>query len=348
MTTRYYFASLRHTNQGIAQGCINEIEDTLLSCSEGAYLSGDNLPDSNQVGNKFLFVTAMTIHQVCQILDSIDNWRTRFDKVCAYVTDSFISESDYNKSPWRKRFSKSMKTIGMLDYIFISTGSNVAEFQEFYNIPAMFIPIACDVVKFGSSNSNRFIDINGYGRQDPEISALLADIYNKPGTPDIYYHTDHMQTMSVKNHQQQRYLFWKILQQSKILLAYDPVKADTSNRFKFSFVALRWMEGITAGCLVVGKRPDCKEAEELLFWEDSTIELPDEINAIPGSIRTLLEDTQHVEAIRNRNYLHALKYHDWRYRFADIHSALGLEYPQALVNELAAIKESAQSIENAS
>ncbi len=60
-----------------------------------------------------------------------------------------------------------------------------------YDVPVEVMPLAADVLKFGSGSVQRIIDVIGYGRQQREHSDLLSATFKQPGSARTYYHTDH-------------------------------------------------------------------------------------------------------------------------------------------------------------
>ena len=104
--------------------------------------------------------------------------------------------------------------------------------------------------------------------------------------------------------------------------------------FPHSFVTLRWFEGGAAGCAIAGKRPTTPIAEQLLDWEDATLELPDDPEASADFIEELLQDQQRLESIHKRNYIQNLTRHDWRWRIKNMLEQLQIPLPAPLANEL--------------
>jgi hypothetical protein len=112
---------------------------------------------------------------------------------------------------------------------------------------------------------------------------------------------------------------------SCITLAYDLKRVDPGNRqFPYSLVAQRWFEGLAAGCVVVGYRPNCPEADELLNWQDATLECPEDPEQFLQFIDELVIDPGRVAAIRQANFQNMLQAHDWGYRVVAILAAMGI------------------------
>jgi hypothetical protein len=356
----YYILSWRANHFTPAQAVLNEFEDVLIESCDGTLISPKipyhhmnifnrikqyipplhvaNIPKKNlKTKGRILILVSLSIwHSL--ILRYIAEWRSIFDIVCAYIFDAFLPVEGLGS--WR--FHNFRKLVNSMDYLFIPMTGSLEQFRQTFKVPVAMVPLAADVIKFGSPKSDRFIDLMGYGRQDNEHSRLFENAFNLSKSNHIYYHTGHMTIERINDFYAHRRLFWKLLCNSRIALAYDPLKTNPL-RFTFSFVGQRWFECIAAGCLIVGRRPSCPEMGKLFHWEDATLELPEEkMNLIPF-IEDLLNDHQRLQSAHRRNYLHALTTHDWHYRLAEILEHLSLPQPVPLQRALAQLQESCES-----
>lgn len=327
-----YLLSLRNISPFPAQGCVLELEDVFSEVTGALIISPEtdhdivNFRNQALLQNANLFIPAISFEEACQILRKIKSWRNIFGKVFFYIFDAFLSESEKNKkSNFRKRLSRFTSTISKIDHIFIPILGEVNEISMHYNVPVSYIPMGSDVKKFGSSQNNRNIDINAYGRQNTIHVNILSDIYNNKESGRALYYTSHMSIGKLNDIYQHRAFFWKMLSISRIALAYDPIQVNPGKRhFPCSFVGQRWFESLAAGCVVVGYRPVCQEANELLSWEDATIECPKDPVAFVEFIEKLLCDSERLKRARLRNYLNMLLMHDWSYRIENIMKKIGL------------------------
>jgi hypothetical protein len=132
-------------------------------------------------------------------------------------------------------------------------------------------------------------------------------------------------------------LLFHILRHSKITLAFDTIYPGM-RQFPYSFITLRWFYGAATGGAIVGKRPTTPLYDELLNWEDATIELPDDPQKSVELIEELLQDTQRLESIYKRNYVESLARHDWRYRIQSMLEKVQIPLPHGLREELGKLK----------
>jgi hypothetical protein len=202
------------------------------------------------------------------------------------------------------------------------------------------VPYACDTATFGPGDPERFVDVIGYGRQLAEHAQAVEQAYNAPSSPRMFYHTGYFSSIRVSDHRAQRAVFWKILKRSRVALAYDTLAANTRG-FTFSLVAQRWFECLTAGCVIVGKRPVCPETESLLDWEDATIEAPDDASLLVPFLEDLFQSPERLNAIHARNKRETMLRHDWRHRIDQMLGILDLPRPDRLTASIEALRETA-------
>ena len=343
----YVVLSGRDVNHFPAQGCINEFEDVMvrtlgarLVCPQG----GENLAILETLEGQptVAFLVCLTVHQVPQFLAPVRDWRRRFHRVVVYVFDAY---EKFSVPRWpRRRFSPGLKTINQVDRIYVALAGAVEHYTAHFAAPVSFLPLAADVLQYGSTREDRCISINAYGRQHAGHSRLLAGHFNDVGRDGLFYHTSHTAIGEVHDYLAHRRQFWKMLSMSRIALAYDPLVVNRPgvNAFPFSFVGQRWFESLAAGCLVVGRRPRCEEAATLLDWPDATVELPEDDAAVLPFMLDLLHDEERLRRAHRENYRQSLLRNDWRHRLACIlEQDLGLECPVALVQELKRLEQRA-------
>ncbi len=135
-------------------------------------------------------------------------------------------------------------------------------------------------------------------------------------------------------------LMTNLLNKSKISICFEP---SSLPRFRgYSPLLLRWLEGWACGCVIVGKRPFGKGVAQLLDWENSTVELPDDSSDWIPFFEDLLNHEDLLIEISQRNYQECLLRHDWRYRIRDIFTTLNLPIPDQLQLEIELVQAKAE------
>lgn len=261
------------------------------------------------------------------LLSSIPNWRQQFDTVATYIFDAWGPEIY-------------PKYTSQIDRIFVPLPELIESLQAYFGIPVSYLPFGVDALTHGSNAANRPFDLISYGRIPKQYHTAFNQRFNQPGTGRIYYRStprpvEEFPKAAYKDRRdrEDRMLLFKILRRTKIALAFDTLYPGM-REFPHSFVTLRWFEGGAAGCAIVGKRPTTPVAEQLLDWEDATLELPDDPEASADFIEELLQDRQRLESIHKRNYIQNLTRHDWRWRIKNMLEQLQVPLPPPLVHEL--------------
>lgn len=262
-----------------------------------------------------------------KILESIPNWRKRFDIVAAYICDAWLLKSY-------------PKYTSQIDHLFVPMPELINVLKQHLGIPVSLLPFASDVLTHGSGGQNRPIDLISYGRIPKQYHLEFVRKFNQPGSGRIYYRTTPRsrevfpeKSYEDRREQEDRMLFGKILRRSKLALAFDSIDAEM-RQFPHPFLTMRWFECGAAGCVIIGKRPNTPLTDELLNWKDSTIELPDNPQESVEFVEELLHDEARLNAIHRRNYIENLARHDWRIRIKDMLEKLNIELPHILIEEL--------------
>ena len=111
-------------------------------------------------------------------------------------------------------------------------------------------------------------------------------------------------------------------------------------------VTSRWLESLLSGCIVAGRRPVSKMADEMLFWSQATVELSEDPETASDEIIKLLKDNDQLEEQRLSNIYHTIANHDWRDRIETFCKIMNLEIPQPLSHDLERVNELAKSIKH--
>ena len=134
-------------------------------------------------------------------------------------------------------------------------------------------------------------------------------------------------------------MLFKLLHRSRISLAFHLYVEPQGNRPRSMMVTSRWLESLLSGCIVAGRRPVSRMADEMLFWRDATLELAADPAAAADQLVDLLARNAELEQQRRSNIFHSLSFHDWRYRIGALCALLDLPVPAALSSDVARLQE---------
>lgn len=341
MIERIGIVSARQIPMAPSQLCASEFESVLA-----AMLSAPILPAMEQdkgdrtVFDRLIYV-AMNYWQLSRMIEQTANLRRRSGSCQAYVFDSFHRYLER----WTARFPSplrpaarllrhELRNLGAITRVFVPTAALIEEQQAFLGVEHDYLPIGVDAVRFGSERQDRTIDVNAYGRQPREVTDRLSDRLNVRDGRYRFNHTDHLASITIRDPERHRALFWRMLADSRIALAYAPEATGDGDRFDCALVGQRWYESIAAGCAVMGRKPAAPETDRLFDWSEALIELPEDPEQAHARVLELVHDPVRLAAISRRNHRAALARHDWRHRVGAMAETLGIEWDEQFREEL--------------
>jgi hypothetical protein len=258
------------------------------------------------------------------VIRAIPDLKKRFSKVVAFLIDGYFLEgypsctSDY-------------------DQIFVTNMVGKQHIEQNFGVKCDLVRQGFDCLKWSSTDSSRSIDIFGFGRLPPSYHQALIQRHHNEISPYLYLHSP-IGNSSGSSVVKERAMLFKILQRSKIALAFHMLIEPPPNRPVAMFVTNRWFETLGSGCVVVGKRPVGEMADEILSWNDATFELPDSPQDACDYITELIDAPDKLAATRQLNVQNMRDKHDWRYRIEQILNILGIPANHSLVNDVARLK----------
>jgi hypothetical protein len=310
---------------------LNDLAQRWVRRTVGLYQPLDRLAPTPATGEPHTLIIIALYGAELGILDSIPQWRQRFDRVVAYVFDAWNPE----QYPSLAR---------SLDHLFVPMPEIIGELQHHLGIPVSLLPFGTDALVHGAADRHRPIDLLSYGRIPTAHHQALMQRFNCPGSPYLYYRSTPRPKQDLptrpyadrRDREDTAYLY-HMLRKSKLVLAYDTLYPGM-REFPHSFLTLRWFQGGATGCTIVGKRPTTPLASELLDWPDATIELPDDPQDCANAVVALLQDGDRLQRIAQRNYLENLQRHDWRLRLHDLLAHLDMPITPMLQRQLLVLK----------
>lgn len=254
-------------------------------------------------------------------LESILN---QFDLKIAYLLDmSFACHVDRSVA-------------SLLDYVFVISAGFFDHTVTNLSFEIGVMPLGIDTCQVHYNRGHRPIDIFGYGRFEPSVHRVLQAHYNQsPQMERIYLHST-FSGGNVESVAEHMALHSKLLSHTKISLCFE---ASNTPRFQgASPLLFRWLEGWLHGCVLVGKAPRDHEVAQLMDWENSTFEVPDNVDDVVPFIEALLDDQYSLSEISYRNYQECCWRHDWAYRLRDIFNALELPVPEVIADRIGQLR----------
>jgi hypothetical protein len=256
----------------------------------------------------------------------IDDWRSRFKFVAAWIIDSF----------WLDWIPTVVKRSQLFDHLFVTTEEDIPEWNRVMQTPTTWLPWGTDVLRCGGKDSERAWDLLRVGRQPPEWE---DDLLTKQACfeRNLQFHG---RPKFFDDAIQDQKMLMQLYRQTKFLLAFS----NAVNRASYThpsreYITARWVDALAGGAVVAGIPPR-ESSIDRLFWEGATLNLGSicQENGLE-IIAAAANDWKPEQA--ERNYQQALARLDWRWRFAVI-ADMFQESPKRLNAELQLIHQKIQ------
>jgi len=271
-------------------------------------------------GGDVLFVVARGPEDLSMVR-SISNVRHKFQKIHAFVTDSYFQSGFYGETE-------------LFDSITVTAHEDVEFPAHRFGIRVHHLHQGTDALQWVPRQEfKREIDIMSFGRTPASYQSAFTNIFHKMDSRYLYLHSP-LGNLSGPTVQMERGMLFKLLHRTRISLAFHLLIEPQGNRPRSMMVTSRWLESLLSGCIVAGKRPVSRMADEMLDWTGSTVELSDCATDAVDQLHDLLreEDTLHLQ--RRANIFNTVTRHDWRQRVLQLCDMHAWPIPQSLTSEL--------------
>jgi Glycosyl transferases group 1 len=293
--------------------CVVEFEDVVVR-HYGARLR--TLAESGRpFDEQLVIVILLNFSQMRQINGHLARLRRQGKTVVVYVFDGWVAHA--RLSPLRKlqaRISTRYLISRNFDLLCLPFRQPIAELRSQLDAEILHVPLGVDTTLCDGARQDRPLTVLAYGRQPRPLLDRLSREFNTRGSPHFLYHTGHMAISNIKDYHAHRRMFWSLSERSIFSFAFSGTEVDPKQRFPYALVGQRWFEALSAGCVVVGRRPVGEEPDELLDWPDATLELDAEPEAALAQLHEWLGDRDRLREIGLRNAAKAREKHDWSHR----------------------------------
>ncbi len=267
------------------------------------------------------------------LINSIHGCRKKFAKIYGFVTDSYF------KTGFPKETS-------LFDAITVTAHEDIDFPKSRFNIPVHQLYQGSDCLTWAPRESRgREIDIISFGRTPASYHNQFSQQFHNADSPALYLHSPLGNITGPTVHLERSMLF-KLLHRTRISLAFHLFVEPQGDRPRSMMVTSRWLESLLSGCIVAGRRPVSRMADEMLFWPKATIELSENAETACDELITLLSHNDSFEEQRRTNSYQMVKHHDWRYRINDFCRIMNLSKPQLLQDDLSRLQELASLLKH--
>lgn len=264
------------------------------------------------------------------LVKAIANYRQKFAKIYGFVTDSYFQPGFVRET-------------ALFDAITVTAHEDIAFPKARFNIPVHQLYQGADCLTWVPRQSHvREIDVMGFGRTPPSYQACFSSRFHPASSPCLYLHSPLGNLAGPSVHLERGMLF-KLLQRTRISLAFHLYVEPQGDRPRAMMVTSRWLESLLSGCIVAGRRPVSRMADEMLFWPGATVELAEDPQVASDELLALLAQNDALEAQRRSNIFNTVSSHDWRYRIEALCRLFNLPVPDKLNADLAQLQLLAES-----
>jgi hypothetical protein len=255
------------------------------------------------------------------MINAIADCRRKFGKIYGFVTDSYFQAGFVRETALYDAITVTAHD----DVAFPSTRYGIAVHQVYQGADCLtWVPRAQMV---------REIDVIGFGRTPPSYQACFSQRFHPASSPWLYLHSP-LGNLSGPSVQLERGMLFKLLHRTRIALAFHLYVEPQGDRPRSMMVTSRWLESLLSGCIVAGRRPVSRMADDMLFWPDATLELSADPDTAADELQDLLSRNESLAQQRRSNIFHTVNNHDWRYRIAALCRLFDLPPPQALLDDI--------------
>ena len=260
------------------------------------------------------------------MLDAIKDCRRRFHRIIGFVTDSYF-HAGY------------VRATALYDAITVTAHEDMAYPSSRFDIDVHQLHQGIDCLAWAPRTwMQREIDLIGFGRMPPRYQTCFAQRFHQPASPVLYLHSP-LGNLSGPQVHAERGMLFKLLQRSRVSLAFHLHVEPQGQRPRSMMVTSRWLESLLSGCIVAGKRPVSRMADDMLSWPGATVELADVPEQAAAELEQLLASNADLDAQRRTNVHQTVSRHDWRYRILTLCGLAGIPIPSALEADLARLRD---------
>lgn len=297
-----------------------------------------DLPPPDQPYDLAIVVTNNTFQLT--LLDSVPQWRTFATKFVGIMTEAWPQ--------WLPGAQRALETIiSQFDHLFVSVECVVDHIARVSGTPVTYLPHGVDVLGFPSyEGEGRRIDVTNLGRRGAAQHRVIADWC---AATERFYEFDTGPMGTIDSHHEHRAQFRERCARSSAFISNYARFDQPDVRHGVIEFGLRYIEGLAAGCIIVGEHPERDRCAAVLGDIDAAglVDLPIEATVVPDVLVELLGDRDARDRVHRANRILAVERHDVLHRWEHMATALGMPETDgvrarraALADELAALRSS--------
>ena len=265
-----------------------------------------------------LFMLVCPYWQDVWYANAIQGWR-RHSRISVCWIDELWSSSLPQLQYW-------LPVLALFDYVVVGTSGSAPALQDALGRPCHEMSGGVDAIRFSPypQPPPRVVDVYNVGRRWPGVHSALEAW---AGRSRFYLHdtVENVANSLTADHRKHRDVYARLGTRSRFFVVAPgkmTAPGETHGQIALGF---RYFEGSAAGAVLIGQRLDCAAFRRHFDWPDSVIEIQPDGSDVADILSTLSAQPQRLEEISRRNAEHALRRHDWVYRWREILELAGLK-----------------------
>jgi hypothetical protein len=210
----------------------------------------------------------------------------------------------------------------------------------------MYLPPGTDAIRFCPypNPPQRVVDVYSIGRRSAATHQALLRLAAEDGLYYVYDSTSADQVLDPTDH---RNLYANTVKRSRCFIVNPGLIDRTDIRGNQIEIGYRYFDGVAAGAINVGERPENEVFAGLFDWPDPMIQFSYNATDFDKVIAALNADPEREEQMRRTNVRQALLRHDWVYRWEMILKALDFEALPQIAERKARLRALADLVSSA-
>jgi hypothetical protein len=248
-------------------------------------------------------------------VECIVDWDKKCRTSVCWLSEMWLSEF--------QKYRYYIKILSKFDHVILHWSQSVQPLNKLIGDKAIFSPLGIDSILFNPYPDPpiRFIDVYSIGRRSEETHKSILKMSEKNR---YFYVYDTIKGEQVSNSYQHRSLFANMAKRSRYFIV-NPGKKDVPGETQGqSETGNRYYEGLAAGTILLGERPQNDEFEKTFYWPDAVLQLPFGSENVAEIIEEYDTHRHTHDDLRRKNVLESITKHDWAYRWEYILGLGGL------------------------
>ncbi len=249
-------------------------------------------------------------------INAIGNWRERCRKAVMVIDELWVTQMP--------KYGNYLRMLKQFDLVCLYYSQSPEPLNQRIGPRSMYLPPAVDAIRFCPypNPPERVVDVYSIGRRGAVTHQSLLKLAADHGLYYIYDTTSADQVLDPTDH---RELYANTLKRSRYFIVNPGLIDRPDIRGNQIEIGYRYFDGVAAGAINVGERPNNEVFDQLFDWPDPMIDFPYNSAEFDKVIAAIQKDPEKEDRMRRTNVRQSLLRHDWVYRWEMILKALDME-----------------------